>query len=105
GFKDGGDAQVGVLRSETFTLGGNGVIDFLIGGGNNINNLYVALVRASDGTELLKATGNDNEAYSRITWNAASFVGTSCYIKIVDNATVGFGHLNVDDVNVPAATS
>ncbi|WP_426252058.1 GH32 C-terminal domain-containing protein [Paenibacillus pabuli] len=101
GFKDGGDSQVGVLKSATFTLGGNGSIDFLIGGGNDINNLYVALVRASDGTELLKATGNSNEAYSRITWNAASYVGTDCYIKIVDNATDGFGHINVDDVNVP----
>ncbi|TYP71890.1 beta-fructofuranosidase [Paenibacillus methanolicus] len=102
GFKDGGDAQVGVLKSETFTLGGNGAIDFLIGGGNDSNNLYVALVRASDGAELMKATGNNNEAYSRITWNAASYVGTSCYIKIVDHATGGFGHINVDDVNVPA---
>lgn len=102
GFKDGGDGQVGVLKSETFTLDGSGAIDFLIGGGNDINNLYVALVRASDGAELMKTTGGNNEAYSRITWNAGSYVGTSCYIKIVDNATGGFGHINVDDVNVPA---
>ncbi|KWX87984.1 endo-inulinase, partial [Paenibacillus riograndensis] len=101
GFKDGGDSQVGVLKSAEFTLGGSGAIDFLIGGGNDINHLYVALVRASDGTELMKATGSSNEAYSRITWNAASYVGTTCYIKIVDNATGGFGHINVDDVNVP----
>ncbi|WP_254450342.1 GH32 C-terminal domain-containing protein [Cohnella herbarum] len=101
GFKDGGDSQVGVLKSETFTLGGNGAIDFLIGGGNDINNLYVALVRASDGVELMKATGSNNEAYSRVTWNAAAYIGTASYIKIVDNSTGGFGHINVDDVNVP----
>ncbi|MNH94800.1 Chitinase A1 precursor [compost metagenome] len=101
GYKDGGDSQVGVLKSAKFTLGGNGSIDFLIGGGNDINNLYVALVRASDGKELMKATGNNNEAYTRITWDASSYVGTDCYIKIVDNATGGFGHINVDDVNVP----
>ncbi|WP_040713840.1 fibronectin type III domain-containing protein [Paenibacillus curdlanolyticus] len=105
GYKDGGDSQVGVLKSETFTLGGTGAIDFLIGGGNDLNNLYIALVRASDGVELLKATGSNNEAYSRIQWNAASYVGTSCYIKIVDSATGGFGHLNVDDVNVPVVTN
>ncbi|MFD0670846.1 GH32 C-terminal domain-containing protein [Cohnella sp. GCM10027633] len=102
GFKDGGDSQVGVLKSETFTLGGNGTIDFLIGGGNDINNLYVALVRASDGVELMKATGSNNEAYSRVTWNAAAYIGTAGYIKIVDSSTGGFGHLNVDDVNVPS---
>ncbi|SDM00687.1 beta-fructofuranosidase, partial [Paenibacillus jilunlii] len=44
---------------------------------------------------------SSNEAYSRITWNAAAYVGTDCYIKIVDNATGDFGHINVDDVNVP----
>ncbi|MGO4548535.1 GH32 C-terminal domain-containing protein [Paenibacillus sp. 2TAB23] len=103
GFKDGGDSQIGVLKSETFTLGGNGKIDFLIGGGNNINNLYVALVRASDGVELFKATGSDNEAYSRVQWDASARIGIDCYIKIVDNATGGWGHLNVDDVNVPVA--
>ncbi|WP_407945738.1 GH32 C-terminal domain-containing protein [Paenibacillus puerhi] len=105
GFKDGGDDQVGVLKSETFTLGGNGAIDFLIGGGHDLNNLYVALVRASDGVELMKATGNNNEAYSRVHWNAEAFIGTACYIKIVDQATGGFGHLNVDDVNVPVVVS
>lgn len=103
GFKDGGDSQVGVLKSETFTLGGTGAIDFLIGGGNDSNNLYVALVRASDGVELMKATGSNDEAYLRIQWNASTYVGTQCYIKIVDNSTGGFGHVNVDDVNVPTS--
>ena len=103
GFNDGGDSDVGVLRSESFTLGGNGAIDFLIGGGNNMNELYVALVRASDGVELLKATGADDEAYRRVQWDASSWLGTELYIKIVDNATGGWGHLNVDDVNVPVA--
>ncbi|MDT3428625.1 hypothetical protein J2Z22_004218 [Paenibacillus forsythiae] len=30
-----------------------------------------------------------------------SYIGTECYIKIVDNATGCWGHINVDDVNVP----
>lgn len=49
----------------------------------------------------MNSTDNNNEAYSRITWNAASYVGMSSYIKIVDSAAEDFGHLNVDDVNVP----
>ncbi|WP_419872623.1 GH32 C-terminal domain-containing protein [Candidatus Pristimantibacillus sp. PTI5] len=101
GHKDGGDAQTGVLKSDNFVLGGSGAIDFLVGGGNDISNLYVALVRASDGAELMKATGSNNEAYTRINWNASAHVGTECYIKIVDQSAGGFGHLNVDDVNVP----
>jgi fructan beta-fructosidase len=51
-----------VLKSATFTLGSNGAIDFLVGGGSDATNLYVALVCASDDMELMKATGSNNEA-------------------------------------------
>ncbi|EKQ57099.1 hypothetical protein, partial [Clostridium sp. Maddingley MBC34-26] len=64
------------------------------------NNLYVALVRKSDGQELFKATGDNNEAYKRVTWDASAYIGTECYIKVVDKSTGGFGHINIDDVNV-----
>ncbi|WP_025689220.1 Ig-like domain-containing protein [Paenibacillus zanthoxyli] len=101
GVKDGNDAQTGVLKSQTFTLGGNGQINLLVGGGNNYYDLYVALVRSSDGKELFKATGLDQESYTRVYWDASDYIGTACYIKIVDNATGGWGHINVDDVNVP----
>ncbi|RCW51954.1 GH32 C-terminal domain-containing protein [Paenibacillus prosopidis] len=100
GYK-AGDAPVGVLKSANFIVGGSGKIDFLIGGGNNLTNLYVALVRVSDGVELLKATGANSEALSHVIWDAAAYKGVNCYIKIVDNNTGGWGHLNVDDINVP----
>ncbi|MRX72801.1 hypothetical protein GJU40_11655 [Bacillus lacus] len=100
GFKDGGDAQTGELKSETFTLSGSGWIDFLIGGGKNIDQLYVALVRSSDDKELMKATGRNEEKYSRVYWNASQFAGEQVYIKVVDRAEGGFGHLNLDDFNV-----
>lgn len=101
GFKDGGDEQTGVLKSSNFVLGGDGKIDFLVAGGSDISKLYVALVRASDGTELFKETGTNNEAYTRKVWDASAYNGTECYIKVVDNETGGFGHINLDDVNVP----
>ncbi len=101
GAKDGGDAQVGAMRSHKFILGGNGQIDFLASGGDNIYDLYVALVRVSDGRELFKASGGNREGYTRVYWDASEYIGTECYIKIVDNATGGWGHINIDDVNVP----
>ncbi|WP_143327578.1 fibronectin type III domain-containing protein, partial [Clostridium sp. LS] len=49
-YKDGGDGQVGEMwTAKNFIIGGDGKIDLLVGGGNDINNLYVALVRNSDG--------------------------------------------------------
>ncbi|WP_139905568.1 cell wall-binding repeat-containing protein [Clostridium thermarum] len=96
-----GDAATGSIKSDNFILGGDGKISFLVGGGNNIDNLYVALVRASDDTILMKATGKNTEQYSRVTWDASAYMGEELYIKVVDNFTGGFGHINVDDFHVP----
>ncbi len=103
GFKDsaGGDSLTGVLKSQNFTLGGNGKIDFLTSGGRDIDKLYVALVRVSDGVELFKQTGFNYEVYQRIVWDASAYVGQELYVKVVDNSTGGFGHINLDDVNIP----
>lgn len=99
-YKEGGDGQTGVLKSSNFILGGYGQVNFLVSGGNDIDNLYVALVRVSDNKELFKATGSDTEAYSRVTWDASVYLGDEFYIKLVDNSTGNFGHINLDDVNV-----
>nr|WP_281367175.1 glycoside hydrolase family 32 protein [Paenibacillus phytorum] len=100
GHKAGTDGRTGVLKSENFILSGNGMINFLIGGGNQIEKQYVALVRASDGVEIFKETGKDTESYRRIIWNASQYLGQEVYIKVVDNNTDGFGHLNIDDFRV-----
>lgn len=93
--------MTGTLRSQNFILGGNGQINFLVSGGRNIDQLYVALVRASDGKELFKATATNYEEYQRRIWDASAYIGEELYIKVVDHATGGFGHINVDDFNVP----
>lgn len=103
GFNEaaGGDGLTGTLRSQNFVLGGNGRIDFLLSGGRDIEKLYVALVRASDGKELFKATATNYEEYQRIVWDASDYTGVELYILVVDHSTGGFGHLNADDFNVP----
>lgn len=101
-YKVGGDADTGVMQSYFFRIGGQGKIDFLISGGNDINNEYVALVRASDGKELFKATGSNSEQYTRVSWDASVYGGDYVYVKIVDKATGDWGHINLDDLNVQA---
>ncbi|MCR2803570.1 GH32 C-terminal domain-containing protein [Paenibacillus soyae] len=97
----GGDGLTGTLRSQTFVLGGNGRIDFLVSGGRDIDRLYVALIRASNGEELFKATATNYEEYQRKIWDASDYIGEELYIKVVDQSTGGFGHINVDDFHVP----
>ncbi|MEU1307230.1 GH32 C-terminal domain-containing protein, partial [Streptomyces shenzhenensis] len=45
----GGDDATGVLRSATVVLGGDGLVDLLVSGGNDPDRLYAAVVRAADG--------------------------------------------------------
>ncbi|WP_249900023.1 GH32 C-terminal domain-containing protein [Paenibacillus sp. PK3_47] len=103
GFNEeaGGDSLTGTLQSQNFILGGNGRLNFLVSGGRDMEKLYVALVRASDGKELFKETATNYEEYQRKIWDASAYIGEELYIKIVDQSTGGFGHINVDDFNVP----
>ncbi|CAI6050503.1 hypothetical protein PAECIP112173_01369 [Paenibacillus sp. JJ-100] len=103
GFNEaaGGDILTGMLKTENFVLGGNGKINFLVSGGRDIDKLYVALVRVSDGKMLFKETATNYEEYQRKIWDASEYIGEELYIKVVDESTGGFGHINVDDFNVP----
>ncbi|MER2490494.1 Ig-like domain-containing protein [Catenovulum sediminis] len=101
GFKDGGDSQTGEMHSQIFTLGGNGQISLLLGGGNDINQLYIALVDANTQQELVKVTANNSEAYVEKVLDGSAYVGQSLYIKVIDNATGGWGHLNIDHIQIP----
>ena len=103
GFNEeaGGDSLTGTLKSQNFILGGNGKLNFLVSGGRDIDKLYVALVRVSDGKELFKETATNYEEYQRKIWDASAYIGEELYIKVVDQSTGGFGHINVDDFNVP----
>jgi sucrose-6-phosphate hydrolase SacC (GH32 family) len=97
GFKAGGDTAVGTLTSDAFTLTGTGIVSALVSGGQDQSNLYVALTTA-DGTVLQKATGTNDETYHRVTWDARDRIGQQLRIKAVDQATGGWGHINLDDI-------
>ncbi|MFE6333572.1 GH32 C-terminal domain-containing protein [Streptomyces sp. NPDC057798] len=97
----GGDDATGVLRSATVVLGGDGMVDLLVSGGDDPDRLYAAVVRADDGKILAKATGRGGEQYRRVVFDLADHLGERIYVEVVDRATGGWGHINVDDVNVP----
>ena len=104
GFSDlhDGDNATGELQSSLFKLSGSGEINFLLGGGNDQNNRYVSLVRASDGQELIRQANTKfrDEKYNRYVWDASEYIGEILYLKVVDRATGGWGHINIDDVHV-----
>lgn len=96
----GGDSSTGTLKSASFRLERR-YLQFLIGGGQQPGkaciNLWV------DGRNARTATGpNDRPGGSEhldwMQWDVAEFAGRTATLEIVDQATGGWGHINIDHI-------
>src|SRR6476646_2695644 len=95
----GGDASTGTLTSPEFTIDRK-FINFLVGGGKHPGTRIDLLV---GGKAVRTATGpNDKPGGSEHldwhTWDVAEFTGKKAVIRIVDEETGGWGHINVDHI-------
>ena len=61
-------------------------------------NLYVGLVRDSDGKFLLNQTGPNDAAMIRIVWDTSLYASQSVHMLVYDNSTAGFCYINLDDI-------
>lgn len=94
--------STGSMRSKKFILDKPGKIDLIIGGGKDIENLFITLYCNDEEMRELRRTGTDKNTLERIEIDASKYIGQECYIKIVDNARKGdMGRIDIDDVNVP----
>lgn len=94
-----GDAATGTLTSPEFTVDKKH-INFLIGGGNHPadsdNPTAIELLVA--GKVVRSANGKDGEALNWASWDVGDLAGKNARIRIVDDNTGGWGHLNVDHI-------
>lgn len=93
------DTFVGRVQSDTFTINAN-YISLRVGGMNDPNHTYVALMRSSDNTMLYKETGGNTEFMTPKLWDVAEYIGEDCYIMIVDERSDSRAHLNVDAIRL-----
>ncbi len=103
---DGGDGAVGTLTSAPFTVGGSGWITFKLGGAKNSDQVWIDVVKASDGS-ILRRFGNPNwqertdGVKSGCTMNAykadlSEYRGETVYLRLVDYATGDYGLIFAD---------
>ncbi|MBE0565488.1 MAG: hypothetical protein IH621_06020 [Krumholzibacteria bacterium] len=92
-----GEAATGTLVSHPFVVEGDRMT-LLVGGGEDPENLYVALVDAATDTILVRSTGNGDPRLQPRTWNLRPFQGRLCRLRIVDTATGPGGFINVDEI-------
>jgi fructan beta-fructosidase len=96
----GGDGPTGTLTSPEFTIERD-YIKFLIGGGGFKDKTCMNLL--IDGKVVLTATGPNtdpggSEALDWDNWDVKPHKGGKAVIQIVDDASGGWGHVNVDQI-------
>jgi hypothetical protein len=47
---------------------------------------------------VLTARGENNESMERVVWDVSVYKGQKARIRAVDEATVGWAHINFDDI-------
>lgn len=96
----GGDAATGKLTSPAFKLERK-YVQFLIGGGGWAGKTCMNLL--IDGRVVRTATGPNvepggSERLQPGQWDVSEFKGQDAVLEIVDDATGGWGHINVDQI-------
>ncbi len=95
-----GDSGTGTLTSPAFKIKCRW-INFLIGGGGFAGKTCINLL--IDGNVVRTATGPNTvsvgkEALEPQSWDVSEFSGKEAVLEIVDQATTGWGHINVDQI-------
>ncbi|KAL5050885.1 hypothetical protein BDW71DRAFT_194020 [Aspergillus fruticulosus] len=90
------DATTGSLTSTPFEIS-HKYINFLLGGGGNANETAIRL--KVDGETIHTSTGSNSESLTWQTWDVSALEGQRAVIEIIDNATGGRGHINVDQIS------
>ena len=104
------ESHKGTLTSSAFTVGGSGYITYLLGGGGNPLECYISIIDAETEEEVARFANrlfndkgigiiNNGSNLANMVWYKADlseFMGRSLKIRVVDNATSGWGLITVD---------
>ena len=88
-----GDGPQGSLTSPSFVIAGNS-FTFLIGGGCNVQKLRAELI--VEGNVVHRETGSCHESMTKKRWDVPGYIGKQAQLRLIDNASGGWGHLNFD---------
>lgn len=91
----GGDGPRGRLTSPDFVVE-RPWISFLVGGGGHEGRTCMNLL--VDGEVVRSATGANREELEPLNWNVEDLLGKTARLEIVDEASGGWGHINVDQI-------
>ena len=94
-YERAGDEPRGTLTSVPFPLS-KPFVSFLIGAGS-FPTTRAEVVREDNGVVIARASGEDVEDMKRVAFDLTPHVGKSIFVRLVDDDTRGWGHVNFDD--------
>ena len=95
GFEELFDAPTGTLTSAAFEVT-HPFAAFRIGGGSH-RETRVELRRSDTGAVFFKISGRDSETMRPAVIDLRAYSGKSIFIRVIDEYTGGWGHVNFDD--------
>ncbi len=96
----GGDKATGTLTSPEFTIERK-FLSFLIGGGGFAGKTCVNLVVSGKIVRIATGPNTEPGGSERLEpsgWDVSELTGKSAHLVVVDDATGGWGHLNLDQI-------
>ena len=93
----GGDSPHGTLTSPPFKISRK-FINFLIGGGSHAGKTCINLL--IDDKVARSAASKNNEKLEWYFWKVQEFEGKTARIQIVDQFSGGWGHINIDQIEL-----
>lgn len=96
GYEKTGDKGTGRLTSPSFTVT-QPWASFLIGGGKDPKLTRIDVVEEATGKVIHSASGSDQENMRREMVDLQSYAGKRIFVRLVDDGTSGWGHVNFDD--------
>ena len=101
-YEKQGDDPRGTLTSVPFRLS-KPYLSFLIGGGSS-KTTRADVVRADNGVVIASASGDGVEEMRRVSFDLTNHLGKEVFVRLVDDDTRGWGHVNFDDVRLHDST-
>ncbi len=95
GFEKIFDTPTGTLTSVAFAVT-HPFAAFRIGGGNHAET-RVEVVRADSGQVVFKMSGRNSETMRPTVVDLRAHAGKSIFVRVIDEHTGGYGHVNFDD--------
>jgi len=99
-----GDRPQGTLTSQRFMIP-RCTLSFLVGGGIDFRTRVEFLIidQIEGAVRVYHASGKNTETMARVMWDLSPHAGKTGMIRIVDESSEGWGHINADDFRFEVA--